>query len=131
MLKANADHSADYFQVEAVVTVDGKMIAQCDNEIRIQDSVYSLTGNPEYRRILKGEYLRYNKDDSGKIRMVLYEEDGSCPEGKTTEVQVTDIKLSESGIFEKVEKDDRTEIHAVKPGIVEVTFSLEDKDGKN
>lgn len=131
VLKANADHSADYFQVEAVVTVDGKMIAQCDNEIRIQDSVYSLTGNPEYRRILKGEYLRYNKDDSGKIRMVLYEEDGSCPEGKTTEVQVTDIKLSESGIFEKVEKDDRTEIHAVKPGIVEVTFSLEDKDGKN
>lgn len=130
VLKANADHSADYFQVEAVVTVDGKMIAQCDNEIRIQDSVYSLTGNPEYRRILKGEYLRYNKDDSGKIRMVLYEEDGSCPEGKTTEVQVTDIKLSESGIFEKVEKDDRTEIHAVKPGIVEVTFSLEDKDGK-
>lgn len=130
VLKANADHSADYFQVEAVVTVDGKMIALCDNEIRIQDSVYSLTGNPEYRRILKGEYLRYNKDDSGKIRMVLYEEDGSCPEGKTTEVQVTDIKLSESGIFEKVEKDDRTEIHAVKPGIVEVTFSLEDKDGK-
>lgn len=130
VLKANADHSADYFQVKAVVTVDGKMIAQCDNEIRIQDSVYSLTGNPEYRRILKGEYLRYNKDDSGKIRMVLYEEDGSCPEGKTTEVQVTDIKLSESGIFEKVEKDDRTEIHAVKPGIVEVTFSLEDKDGK-
>lgn len=130
VLKANADHSVDYFQVEAVVTVDGKIIAQCDNEIRIQDSVYSLTGNPEYRGILKGEYLRYNKDDSGKIWMVLYEEDGSCPEGKTTEVQVTDIKLSESGIFEKVEKDDRTEIHAVKPGIVEVTFSLEDKDGK-
>ena len=130
VLKANADHSADYFQVEAVVTVDGKMIAQCDNEIRIQDSVYSLTGNPEYRRMLKGGYLRYSKDDSGKIWMVLYEEDGSCPEGKTTEVQVTDIKLSESGIFEKVEKDDRTEIHAVNPGIVEVTFSLEDKDGK-
>lgn len=130
VLKANADHSADYFQVEAVVTVDGKMIAQCDNEIRIQDSVYSLTGNPEYRRILKGEYIRYNKDDSGKIWMVLYEEDGSCLEGKTTDVQVTDIKLSESGIFEKVEKDDGTEIHAVNPGTVEVIFSLEDKDGK-
>ena len=130
VLKANADHSADYFQVKAVVTVDGKMIAQCDNKIRIQDSVYSLTGNPEYRRMLKGGYLRYNKDDSGKIWMELYEEDGSCPEGKTTDVQVTDIKLSESGSFEKVEKDDRTEIHAVKPGIVEVTFSLEDKDGK-
>lgn len=130
VLKANADHSADYFQVEAVVTVDGKMIARCENGIRIQDSVYSLTGNPEYRRMLKGGYLRYNKDDSGKIWMVLYEEDGSCPEGKTTEVQVTDIKLSESGIFEKVEKDDGTEIHAVNPGIVEVTFSLEDKDGK-
>ena len=130
VLKANADHSADYFQVKAVVTVDGKMIAQCDNKIRIQDSVYSLTGNPEYRRMLKGGYLRYNKDDSGKIWMELYEEDGSCPEGKTTDVLVTDIKLSESGSFEKVEKDDRTEIHAVKPGIVEVTFSLEDKDGK-
>lgn len=36
VLKANADHSADYFQVEAVVTVDGKMIARCENEIRIQ-----------------------------------------------------------------------------------------------
>ena len=107
VLKANADHSADYFQVEAVVTVDGKMIARCENEIRIQDSVYSLTGNPEYRRMLKGGYLRYNKDDSGKIWMELYEEDGSCPEGKTTDVQVTDIKLSESGSFEKVEKDDR------------------------
>ena len=130
VLKANPDYSGEYFQIEAVVTVDGKTIAQCGNEIRIQDPVRWLDETQDYMRILKGAYFGYAKDDLGKIWMRLYEENGNYPEGKTTKVHVTDMTLSESGAFEKVERDDRIDIHAVNLGIDDLTVSLEDEDGK-
>lgn len=130
VLKAKPGHNGEYFQVEAVVTADEKIIAQYDREIRIQDPVYCLDENQDYMRILKGGYLGYAKDDLGKIWMTLYEENGSCPDGKKTNVQVTDMIFSKPGIFEKVEKDDSIDIRAVNLGTVELTLSLADEDGK-
>lgn len=130
VLKAKPGHNGEYFQVEAVVTADEKIIAQYDREIRIQDPVYWLDENQDYMRILKGGHFGYAKDDSGKIWMTLYEENGNCPDGKKTKVQVKDMTFSESDIFEKVEKADRIDIHAVNLGTVKLTLSLADEDGK-
>ena len=124
-------HNDENFWVEAVVTVDGKHICECTNELRVQEPVRYLIGESIYQQILNtpNSYAFYNKNDSGEIWMELYEENGECPDGKRTQVKVTDIEISDSSVLKKVEKEDRTELRPLKNGEAEITFSLKDKDG--
>lgn len=119
------------FWVEAVVTVDGKHICGCTNELRVQEPVRYLSGENSYQQILNtpNSYVFYDKDDSGKIWMELYEENGEYPDGKRTRVEVADIEISDPSVLEKVDEKDRTELRPLKNGDADVIFYLKDKDG--
>lgn len=124
-------HNDENFWVEAVVTVDGKHICGCTNEFRVQEPVRYLSGENSYQQILNtpNSYVFYDKDDSGKIWMELYEENGKYPDGKRTRVEVADIRISDTSVLEKVDEKDGTKLRPLKNGNADVIFYLKDKDG--
>ena len=125
-------HNDEAFWVEAVVKVDGQEVGGCENQFWVQEPVRYLINEDSYQQILNtsNSYAFYDKNDSGKIWMELYEKNGEYPNGKRTDVKVADIEVLNTSVLEKVEKEDRTELRPLKLGETEVVFSLEDKDGK-